>query len=143
MDSPDPQPLLRTQARSPDEFPDFANWPPANGADRQTPVVAADADADLRRRKLLRLREFLNGALREPDPRLAALAIPEEMILRLAVRLDDMIDRILSDPSADAARFAEIRPLVQELLRVAALAQRFAHLRLAFADIMQLLPEPR
>jgi hypothetical protein len=135
------QPAPAADDQRPDEPPYLNSQSQDDQGER--PTVPQRADSDLFRRKLARLRELVEQALAESDPRLAALGIAEEAVLRMLIRIDDMIERVVADPASDAAVGAELRPLVVEMLRCAALAQRFAHLRLAFSDLVRSLPEPR
>jgi signal transduction histidine kinase len=122
----------------------FVHSPSAQERERGAPPhVPSRAGDDLLRRKLGRLRDFVEQALSEADPRLAALGMAEESVLRVLVRLDSMIERVLAESKLDAGGCVEWRPCLAELLRCAALIQRFAHLRLAFSDLLRAEPEPR
>jgi hypothetical protein len=127
-----------------DQLP-FADTPrPTNPVGPEpTSSTVPTAEADLLRRKLARLSDFLETTLNESDSRMAAMGIAEEAVLRLLVRLDQEIDRVLAGSLTDPARFGDVQLLIREFCLTATLAQRFANLRLAFADLLAALPQSR
>jgi hypothetical protein len=140
-------PDLRLPSQEPAQLPDaYAGFPgttfPNGTPDAPLPGVAPRADRDLLHRKLARLRELLQASLDDRDPRMAAIGVAEEAMLKMLVRLDHALESVLADSAEDLAAFSEVQPLMREMMRVAMIGQRYATLRLAFTNLQQALPEP-
>jgi hypothetical protein len=67
----------------------------------------------------------------------------EVAVLRTLIRIDCMIEKMQAGSTPDTTLCADLRPLFIEVLRFAAVVQRFAHLRIAMSDLIQSLSEPR
>jgi hypothetical protein len=139
MYQPTVAPASSTEDQHPNEHPVLN----VQFLDDQAEATTVPCDADLLRRKLARLRDLVDQALQEADPRLAALGIAEEAVLRTLIHIDCMIEQTQAGSTPDTKLCTDLRPLFIEVFRFAALTQRFARLRIAMSDLIQSLPESR
>jgi hypothetical protein len=85
-------------------------------------------DAALRKKRALRIRDYLRDALDHPDPLQAILRASSSDLTEMAGQLKDAIDQALQDDPDFRSAFQEVSPLLEMYLKFQRQFDRFVQL---------------
>lgn len=105
------------------------------------PVTCADErrDKEVAERQLVRLREYLEEALADPQSEVAPLGITTYHLTRMLIRLGESIDKVLEECPTEPDQYAVLLEGIEVSMRVARQIGQFTRLRHLLSEAHQSL----